>query len=173
MLVVATNARTGKAVYFNKDNLVQDDYGIFKASSSIPFVCKPYEINGILYYDGALGDPVPVEKAFECGCDKVVVILSKPKNELRVPDKDNILAGRIQKRYPLAAQQFRKRAEHYNQAVERSKELEAQGKVLIVAPNHTCGVDTLKKNQMALRQLYEKGYRDGRAILKFLGGDIA
>ena len=95
LLVVATDARTGKAVYFDKDDLAQDDYAILKASSSIPFVCKPYEINGIPYYDGALGDPVPVRKAFQCGCDKVVVILSKPRNEVRVPGKDPVFAGRI------------------------------------------------------------------------------
>lgn len=168
LLVVATNAQTGKAVYFDKNDLRQDDYGILKASSSIPFVCKPYEINGIPYYDGALGDPVPVKKAFQCGCDKVVVILSKPKDVPRSPGKDNILAGRIQKKYPLAAKQLRKRAKHYNQGVELSKEYAAQGKVLIVAPDNTCGVDTLTKNKEALKHLYEKGYRNAHIINDFI-----
>ncbi|MBO5154237.1 MAG: patatin family protein [Eubacterium sp.] len=169
LLVVATNVQTGSVVYFNKDDLKQDDYGILKASSSIPFVCKPCEINGIPYYDGALGDPVPVEKAFQCGCDKVVVILSKPRDFIRSPKKDMTLADRIRKKYPLAAQQLEKRAEHYNQGVQLAKEYEAQGRVLIVAPDHTCGVDTLTKDKKALKQFYEKGYRDARAISWFLG----
>lgn len=76
--VVAADARTGQAKYFDKGDLRQDDYAVFKASSAIPFVCKPYEVQGIPYYDGALGDPVPVEKAFQLGCDRVVVILTKP-----------------------------------------------------------------------------------------------
>lgn len=172
LVVVATNAQTGKAVYFDKDDLKQDEYDILKASSSIPFVCKPYEIDGVLYYDGALGDPVPVEKAFQCGCDKVVVILSKPKDVMRSPKKDNILADRIQKKYPLAAEQLKKRAEHYNQGVQLSKEYEAQGRVLIVAPDDTCGVDTLTKNREALRRFYEKGYWDAQAIPEFLKSDI-
>lgn len=172
LLVVATNAQTGEAVYFDKDDLRQDDYGILKASSSIPFVCKPYEIDGVLYYDGALGDPVPVEKAFQCGCDKVVVILSKPKDVIRLPKKDNILADRIRKKYPLAAEQLKKRAEHYNQGVQLSKEYESQGRVLIVAPDDTCGVDTLTKNKEALQQFYEKGYQDAQAIPEFLKSDI-
>lgn len=172
LVVVATNAQTGKAVYFDKDDLKQDKYDILKASSSIPFVCKPYEIDGVLYYDGALGDPVPVEKAFRCGCDKVVVILSKPKDIMRSPKKDNILADRIQKKYPLAAEQLKKRAEHYNQGVQLSKEYEAQGRVLIVAPDDTCGVDTLTKNREALQRFYEKGYRDAQAIPEFLKSDI-
>ncbi|MDO4304529.1 MAG: patatin family protein [Bacillota bacterium] len=172
LVVVATNAQTGKAVYFDKDDLKQDEYDILKASSSIPFVCKPYEIDGVLYYDGALGDPVPVEKAFQCGCDKVVVVLSKLKDVMRSPKRDNILADRIQKKYPLAAEQLKKRAEHYNQGVQLSKEYEAQGRVLIVAPDDTCGVDTLTKNREALRRFYEKGYRDAQAIPEFLKSDI-
>lgn len=172
LVVVATNAQTGKAVYFDKDDLKQDEYDILKASSSIPFVCKPYEIDGVFYYDGALGDPVPVEKAFQCGCDKVVVILSKPKDVMRSPKKDNILADRIQKKYPLAAEQLKKRAEHYNQGVQLSKEYETQGRVLIVAPDDTCGVDTLTKNREALQRFYEKGYRDAQAIPEFLKSDI-
>lgn len=172
LLVVATNAQTGKAVYFGIDDLKQDDYSILKASSSIPFVCKPYEINGIPYYDGALGDPVPVRKAFQCGCDKVVVILSKPENVLRSPGKDNILAGRIQKRYPLAAEQLRKRAEHYNQGVQIAKEYAAEGRVLIVAPDDTCGVDTLTKDREALKRFYEKGCRDAHIISDFIAKQV-
>lgn len=64
-IAVATNAQTGAAAYFGKSDLHQDDYNVLKASSAIPFVCHPYEVNGILYYDGALGDTVPIEKAFE------------------------------------------------------------------------------------------------------------
>lgn len=168
LIVVATNAWTGQAVYFHKNDIKEDDYSILKASSSIPFVCKPYEIDGMLYYDGALGDPVPVKQAFRCGCDKVVVILSKPRDEIRSPRKDNILAGRIQKKYPLAAEQLRKRAQHYNQGVQLAKEYEARGKVLIIAPDDTCGVDTLTKDREALRKFYEKGYRDAYAIPGFL-----
>ena len=37
-IVVATNALTGEAKYFDKSDLAQDNYDIFKASSAIPFV---------------------------------------------------------------------------------------------------------------------------------------
>ena len=43
---------------------------------------------GALYFDGALGDPVPVQKAFELGCDRVVLILTKPEREIRHSGKD-------------------------------------------------------------------------------------
>lgn len=75
--IIATDAETGEPHYFFKNDLSQDHYEPFMASS-IPFVCRPYPINGKLYFDGALGDPVPVQKAFDLGCDKVVLILTKP-----------------------------------------------------------------------------------------------
>lgn len=120
MLVVASNAQTGEAAYFNKNDLKQDNYSILKASCSIPFVCRPYEIEGVPYYDGALSDPVPVEKAFQCGCDKVVVILTKPEDFIRDPKKDVKFAKRIQKKYPVSAENLRQRAEKYNREALKS-----------------------------------------------------
>lgn len=77
-MAVATNAQTGAAVYLTKQDVHQDDYGVLKASSAIPFVCKPYRIRGIDCYDGALSDTVPIQKAFDLGCDRVVLLLTKP-----------------------------------------------------------------------------------------------
>lgn len=168
LVMVACEARTGRARYFNKADLRPDDYSVLKASSAIPFICRPCEVEGIPYYDGALGDPVPVEKAFEAGCDRVVVILSKPRDTLRTPGRDPLFARLIQRNYPLAAESLRRRAERYNEGVKRAAEYERQGRALIIAPDDTCGVDTLTKDQEALRALYRKGQRDARAILDFI-----
>lgn len=143
--VVATNAKDGRAKYFDKSDLHQDDYNILKASSAIPFACTPYEIQGNLYFDGALGDPVPFEKAFQWGCDRVVVILTKPQDVLRDPTKDEKIAAFIRKKYPAAAQKLCQRAQRYNESVAQAKQYAKQGKVLIIAPDDTCGIDTLKK----------------------------
>lgn len=119
------------------------------------------------YYDGALGDPVPVEKAFQLGCDRVVVILTKPEHELRSPERDEKLAVHIRKKYPFAAEKLCLRAQQYNESVAHAKEYARQGKVLIVSPDDTCGIDTLKKDKESLKRLYEKGYKDGQKIEKF------
>ncbi len=166
--VVATNALTGKVQYFDKTDIHQDDYNIMKASSALPFFCKPYSIKGIPYYDGALGDPVPVEKAFQLGCDRVVLILTKPENVLRDSKKDEKVAEAIQRKYPAAAEKLRQRAQRYNQSVALAQEYARHGKVLIIAPDDTCGVDTLKKDKKSLLRLYEKGYGDGKKIADFL-----
>ena len=166
--VVATDALTGEPKYFDKGDIRQDDYSVLKASSAIPFVCKPYEVQGVSYYDGALGDPIPVGKAFRLGCDRVVLVLTKPEYELRNSKKDEKLAAGIRKRYPAAAEKLCKRAQRYNESVALAQEYARQGKVLIIAPDDTCGVDTLKKDKKSLQCLYDKGYSDGKKITDYL-----
>lgn len=166
-LVVASEAETGKTKYFSRDDVGPDYYDIFKASSAIPFVCKPYVIDGVPYYDGALADPVPIEKAFSEGCDKVVLLLTLPENEPRSPKKDKILAKRIRKKYPLAADALEKRAEKYNSGVKLAQKYQNEGKLIIIAPDNTCKVKTLSKNKDNIRSLYEKGYLDGFKIKEF------
>ena len=167
-LVVATNALTGEVKYFSKSELRQDNYHVMKASSSIPFFCKPYFIEETPYYDGALGDPIPVEKALACGCDRVVVLLTKPEDTVRDPKQDERLAAMIRRKYPLAAEKLCGRAKLYNESVKKAQEYAKQGKVLIVAPDDTCGVSTLSRNKENLQRLYEKGYADGEKIEAFL-----
>lgn len=170
-IVAATNAATGEAKYFDKRDIHQDDYDVMKASSSIPFVCRPYPVRGVEYFDGALGDPIPVEKAFALGCDRVVLILTKPENTPRTSGKDELFARGIQRRYPAAAERLRQRAKRYNEGVARAQEYVRQGRALIVAPDDTCGIDTLKKDREAMERLYAKGYADGRKILDFFSAE--
>ncbi len=168
VLIEAADAETGEPHYFSKDTFERNTYTPMMASSSIPFVCKPYEIDDRLYFDGAIADTVPLEKAFEEGCTKVVLVLTKPADVLRKPGKDFVLAKMIERKYPKAAEGLRTRADKYNFGVALAKELEKDGLALVVAPNDTCGVDTLTKDPNAMMRLYKKGYEDGGNILPFL-----
>lgn len=168
LIVVAAEAVSGRAKYFTKADIGRDRYDVCKASSAIPFVCKPYAIDGVAYFDGALADPVPVQKAFDLGCDRVVVLLSKPADVLRQPGKDPLFARGIQRKYPIAAENLRHRAEAYNAGVALAKQYAAKGKALIVAPDDTCGVSTLTRKPELLMQLYRKGLKDGERVRAFL-----
>lgn len=167
-IAVATDAVTGEAKYFNKKDMPRDDYSVLKASGAIPFVCHPYEVQGRPYYDGALSDPIPIEKAFSFGCEKLVLILTKPKDVLRTPEKDEKMAAGIRKKYPLAAEKLCQRAIRYNEGVELAKQYEKEGKLLLLAPDDTCGMDTLTRNPEAMKQVYGKGVRSAWQIKEFL-----
>lgn len=167
-LVVATKAMDGETVYFNKSDIKFDHYDIFKASSDLPFVCEAYNIDGVEYFDGGLSDPIPVLKAFDMGCDKVVVILTKPLDTIRNSRRDNVVAHLIKNDYPKMAEVLSKRAEKYNEQVRLLKEYAESGKVLIIAPDDTCGVDTLEKKKENLDSLYLKGYKDAKNAIDFI-----
>lgn len=168
MKVVALNALTGEPVYFDKDDMVQDNYNILKASSSIPVVCRPYFVDDVPCYDGGLADPVPVKRAFEDGCDKVVVILTKPQDFVRAPEKDARLAKLLRRRYAKAADSLQLRYKKYNDGVAFAKEYAKQGKVLVIAPDDCCGMSTLTKNRKRIEEMYRKGYADARSLQDFL-----
>lgn len=165
---VATDAETGNAHYFSKRDIFQDDYNVMKASCAIPLVCHPYPVGQKLYFDGALGDPVPVQKAFDLGCDKVIVLLTKPEDTIRDSDKDEKMARVIHHRYPNAAAQLCLRAEKYNLGVALAQEYARQGKALIIAPDNTCGCTTLTRDKALLDAFYRKGYDDGIKVAMFL-----
>ena len=167
-VVVATDALTGKARYFEKKEIKRNDYAPMKASCAIPLVCHPYEVEGRAYFDGALSDPVPVQKAFDLGCDKVILLLTKPRNFRRTSERDETMAKLLDEEFPFAANALRGRAQLYNEEVSLAKLQASAGKVLIVAPDDTCGVTTLTRDPEPLHALYVKGYGDGVKIKEFL-----
>lgn len=166
--IVAANAITGEPVYFDKKDMFQDEYSIMKASCCIPLVCKPYRVKGVPYYDGGIADPVPVQKAFDDGCDKVVVILTKPLDTIRVAKKDAFPAKILKRKYPKAGEDLALRYKKYNDGVALAKRYQEEGKVLILAPDDCEGMNTLTKDKNAIERLYQKGYRDAPKIQSFI-----
>ena len=166
LYVLACNAWTGETKIFYKSDLSLDNYDIFKASCAIPSICKPYYIDEIPYFDGALGDTIPLDMVEDY--DRTVLILTKPKDTIRTSRKDDLLARRIEKQYPKAAEQLHLRAAKYNAGVAKAKELEKSGKLLIIAPENTEGVDTLTRDKGAFLRLYTRGYMDGHQVKEFI-----
>ncbi|MBQ9117316.1 MAG: patatin family protein [Clostridia bacterium] len=169
--VIATNALTGKPTYFDKRDMKQDSYGILGASSCIPLVCSPYYIDGVPYYDGAFSDPIPVQRAFEMGCDRVVVVICKPKSFYRDQKKDHKIYSGIKRKFPNAAETALARAELYDSQLNAALEYERQGRVLIVAPSpDDSAMGTLSRNVDEMDALYECSYRDAAEIGAFISG---
>lgn len=168
MLAVATDAVTGEPVYFSKADVSQDDYRPFMASAAVPLACPPCAVGGRLYYDGGLGDPVPIEKAFALGCDRVVLLLTKPKDRPRRRGSERRAAAVIRRKYPASAARLLEQADVINGKVELALRYEREGRLLIVAPDDIMGLETLTRDRRALRRLYDKGYADASAIPGFL-----
>ena len=166
--IVTTDGITGEAKYFSLNDIRPTDYTVLKATCALPIFCREQMINGHPHFDGGLADPVPLDRAFALGCDKVVVTLTRPKEIHRSSLRDDRTARFIERQYPAVGKALHARAALYNETVDRAMELEKEGKVLVIAPDDTCGVDTLKKTKEGLQALYDKGYADGGAIAKFM-----
>lgn len=168
LVVVATDASTGLPVYFTMDDMTQDDYAAVKASSALPLVSKPYPVKGRPCYDGGLSDPIPLQKAFEEGCEKVVVILTRPRDTYRDAKRDALTARIIALKNPPIAEALANRAGLYNLQLDLAKRYEREGRVLIVAPDSIGAMKTLTKDVNAIEELYGKGYGEAAAILDFI-----
>lgn len=167
-VIVATDANSALPAYFTMDDMAQDDYAPVKASSALPLVNKPYSVGGQPCFDGGLSDPIPVRKALELGCSKVVVILTRPRDFYRESKRDARVARLIAPKYPRIAEALANRAGLYNLQLDLAKKYEREGKALILAPDDIAGMDTLTKDRSAIENLYGKGYADARALQSFL-----
>lgn len=173
LTVVAADADTGVARYFEKEEIQRNHYDFLKASSCIPVMNHPVEIEGHRYFDGGLADPVPLDFAFEQGADKVVLLLTKPANEMRKPKENRFLSTLLHPAYPVAAKNLSARATRYNQALEKARSLQEEGKVLILGPDDIEGMNTLTKDRKVFMDLYLKGYHDAKRIPEFLHSQSA
>ena len=85
-----------------------------KASCSVPVLCNPVELDGFHYMDGSLADSIPVKRAFEVGCDRVVCILTrKPEEAPTNYGKIRVLMRTYKKKYPAFYDTLMRRREMY------------------------------------------------------------
>lgn len=165
---VSTHMKSLEPAYFTKEDLKHNDFSALKAAAAMPVACiRPVKFNGELYFDGGLSDPIPYQKAFDDGCDKVIVCITKPEHE-----RKTILPWYIVKplliKYPHVADSVLDLHTKYNEGVDGALRLQEEGKVLVVAPEECFGINTITRELDGLNKLYQLGYKDGRKIEEFL-----
>ena len=171
--VAATNAVTGEAEYFGKEDMKQDDYRPIMASSAIPAACRPVVINGVPYYDGGISDAIPVRRALEKGCDRIVVILSKQRDYVRNPQGMRFLYSTLCRKYPKIIEDIDRRHITYRENLQEVFDLEKEGKAFVFAPSEHVKVGTYSMDEKTERILYDLGVKDfsdqEEALKRFIG----
>lgn len=169
MVVVATDAKTGESVYFYKKDMKKNDYGFFSASCCLPIFDKPYNWHKKEYFDGAVANQIPYKKAFEDGCTRLIVIITRPIRYRKSMPKTSRLYKTLRKSYPKIEKELYELPELYNSQLEDLlTNYVPSGKVIIIAPDSTKGLKTLTKDRTKLDKLYHKGYSDAEQIKKYL-----
>ncbi len=158
-IVGATNCKTGKTEYFKQDIWEDKTKKIIQASSSMPLVSNMVDIDGIKYLDGAIECNIPIEWALENNYRKIIVVLTRDENYVKksLSNKMKKAYSIVYKKYPELIKTMCNRPEAYNNLTKKIKELEKQGRVLVLRPSSPIEVARLEKDKEKLKKLYEIG----------------
>ena len=155
-----TNLETGQAEY--KEVTTEDKhFRLLQATCAMPLMFPVFHLDGKPYLDGGAADAVPYRRAFVQGCDRVVVILTKPRSFVRKPERLLPLIQRRYREYPNFCRAMEERPERDNQSRAELFRLEKEGKALVIAPNTLHGVGRIEHNVDKLRMLWAEGYQQG------------
>lgn len=156
---VLTNLDTGGAEYME---VPRDDreFRVLQATCAMPLMFPIFDMDGKPCLDGGVADSIPWQRALDQGCDRVLVVLTRPRSYVRKPDKVMPLIRRRYKEYPEFIRAMEQRAERYNESRRQLFDLEKQGKLLVIAPESTLGVARTERNTEKLRLLWAEGYQE-------------
>ena len=157
---VVTNVDTGRAEYLPVPRR-DEHFLLLQATCAIPLLFPIIHIDGHPYLDGGCADAIPWKRAFEEGCDRVVVVLTRERSYCKTPDRTFPALARAFSRYPDFVETLRTRAERYNQSREELFDLERESRVLVIAPEHTAGFSRTEKNLDKIRRMWQSGYFAG------------
>lgn len=167
-----TDVVTGKPVFYGKE-FVKPGNLLLRASSSIPCFSPMVAFEGGLYLDGGTAAPLPVARALEMGCDRVLVVLTRERAFHKTPEK-LIYYRRRYRHYPNLVAALDGRHETYNTQLDEIRRLERQGKALVIAPPRSLGIGRFDKDMKKLMPAYWQGVLDTQirmdAIQAFFAG---
>ena len=89
------------------------------ASGTLPFLVKtPSLINGHRKFDGGIADPLPVEKAYELGAKKIILIRTYEKKFRRKLKPENYIGALFSRKYPKLRKALLEHDKTYNRAID-------------------------------------------------------
>ncbi len=162
--VTCTNVETGEAEYIKINDMVKEiDY--LRASASMPYVSRIVEFRGKKMLDGGCSDSIPLRAFTEMGYEKNVVVLTRPAEYRKKPEKKGLIRL-FYKKYPKFAAALENRAEEYNRMAEEILRLEQQGKVFVIRPETPLEIGRMSHDVKKIEGAYERGRADGQASLQ-------
>lgn len=172
-VIGTTNCITGEEVYFSKSDYTDKNVlNIIKASSSLPFVAKPLNINNHILMDGGLADPIPIKKSIKHGNKKNVLILTREPDYLKKPYKFKWITSKKYPKYKGLCDALINRSSLYNETMQYISELEKSGEVFVIRPKTPPIVKRIEKDKAKMNALYLEGYKDAEnsydKLMKYL-----
>lgn len=158
--MVTTNCLTGQPMYLSERHDRQRALDIVRASSSLPYVSKIVDVDGIPMLDGGIVDSIPLQHAIDMGHPTNVLVLTRNRG-YRDPGKDMKIPRFIYRKYPRLRVVLSRRLAAYNAQLEYVERMEDEGRVICIRPERPMEVDRIEKDIAKLERLYEEGFALG------------
>ena len=163
---VVTDAIEATAEYYS----FGDDEWMPKmiASATLPILVRtPSVINGRRKFDGGIADPLPVEKAYEMGAKKIILIRTYEKKFRRKLKLENYIGALLSREYPKLRKALLEHDKTYNRALD-----------FINTPPHDCEIVQLcppeklrSKRDSKNIEILKADYKLGKRVAEeFLSG---
>ena len=134
----------------------------------MPLVSKVVNINGENYLDGAIECNIPIKWALDEDFEKIVVVLTRDENYKKKPVSKKLqkVYSIVYKKYPELIKTMCNRPQKYNDLTKNIKELEKQGRILVLRPSNPINVSRLERDKEKLKNLYEIGRKEAKDSIK-------
>jgi predicted patatin/cPLA2 family phospholipase len=169
----ATDCATAQAVYFDKGDAPLTE--ALLASSSLPLVGQMARLNGRLYLDGGIADPIPFRQAAADGFPRRVVVLTRNAGfRKHAPGASTRAAIRLKyRKFPALALAVARQHATYNHAMEELEREEAAGRLFVIRPSKPLVVGRYSQDRAQLERLYQNGLADAAACAEKLRGFLS
>lgn len=162
-----TNINTGRVEYFGKED-IKPPLEVIRASCSIPVLSNIVQYKGEEYLDGGVADPIPLSKALELDCDRLIIILTQPRGYRKEPQSFRQVYKTFYRNYPNLVKALDRRYLMYNGTLKQVAKLEEEGKAIVIAPPSPLQADRFGQDKEKLIASYNIGVKCGKNAIKKL-----
>ena len=156
---------SGKTEYHSIQNLQKEE---LKAACTLPLLGQIAKIGDREMLDGGITDMIPIEQAIKDGCNKHIIITTKPGDYVRKPS-NKLVVGIMKLRYPNCpsiSSDYNIRHHNYYIQISAIKNLVEEKNAIYIYPSKTSKVSRLGGSTAELEELYELGRSDMEANKK-------
>ena len=141
------------------------------ASGTLPVLVRtPSLINGRRKFDGGVSDPLPVEKAYEMGAKKIILIRTYEKKFRRKIKLENYIGALFSQEYPKLRNALLEHDKTYNRALDFIKNPPKDCEIVQLCPPKKLKSKRDSKNIEILKADYKLGKRVASEFLDELEG---
>ena len=136
------------------------------ASGTLPILVRtPSLIDGRRKFDGGVADPLPVEKAYEMGAKKIIVIRTYEKKFRRKLKIENYIGALLSREYPKLGKALLAHDKTYNRALDFINNPPSDCEIVQLCPSEKLKSKRDSKNIEVLKADYKLGKKVAKVYL--------